>query len=302
MEFEDNVALDIDSTALDGFADSWTGQRFTFDAPVFTHFSATSGTPFGKTRIDIDGSNFGAIDSSPTMMVGDTSCVRTVWQATSSFTCYSPQGEGKELPMVLTVSSLLSTAATTYTYWESPRIETHASPANGPSSGMQLITVIGLGFGDVDLTASLSLGKSSCATASWTSWTTVLCTTAAGVGADQDISLTSASLELFDINNKTLSRFTYDAPVFSQIPISNFASTAGVSVTIIGTGFGPGDAEGLRMKLGTTACATTVWVSQTSITCALSSGIGAVPVLAVEFTAEHTFNDVNGSGIFGTMS
>ena len=72
--------------------------------------------------------------------------------------------------------------------------------------------------------------------------------------------------QLSSVVGTVTSTFSYDAPVISDTPQDNLASTAGVSITLQGTNFGLKTAT-MSARLGGSACATVSFVSTTSLGC-----------------------------------
>ena len=67
------------------------------------------------TQITLLGANFGSADYSLGVTVGSTSCAG-IWVADSSFACTVTRGSGAGLEVVMTKSTEVSTAASTFSY------------------------------------------------------------------------------------------------------------------------------------------------------------------------------------------
>ena len=89
------------------------------------------------------------------------------------------------------------------------------------------------------------------------------------------------------------------APVVSFVTRPNAVVTAGLSTTVSGTGFGYADTT-TTSGIGKTICATTAWVSTSSVACYLGSGSGpeneaTVTSMAIVGTQTSAFS-YDGSG------
>ena len=76
---------------------------------------------------------------------------------------------------------------------------------NGVTSGGYSVTVSGLSFGSLDVTPSMRLGTTLCATSAWASSSSVRCLLVEGAGTMQDVDMTVAGV----IGTRT-SIFSYD--------------------------------------------------------------------------------------------
>ena len=85
--------------------------------------------------------------------------------------CSTPAGSDSNLPFSVAISQLTGTGASSYSFWSVPEEGTRINPVNGPSSTL-MMTVLGVNFGDVDLTATVQVAATVCQTTSWSSWTT----------------------------------------------------------------------------------------------------------------------------------
>jgi hypothetical protein len=64
------------------------------------------------------------------------------------------------------------------------------SELNAATSAGHSATVSGMSFGSLDVTPSIRLGLTSCATTAWVSSSTVVCVLAAGYGPQKDLAVT----------------------------------------------------------------------------------------------------------------
>jgi hypothetical protein len=262
---------------------------FSYDAPVLSGYSLNSNTQAtAGTVVTVRGINFASVDMSLSASVGQEQyCITTSWTTTSSLTCKVPDAAGVNLPYVLLVDKQKGCGATVFSY-DAPAV-TYMNPSNGASSGASVLTVTGLNFASTDVTPMATVGATSCLTTTWTTSTVVTCAVGAG-GDGKDL---ATMLVLNGAVGTLLGSYTFDAPVITGTGsgTSNAPVTAGTTVTIAGANFAGTDKSG-TVKIGKTACTQSVWVSQTSLTCAIPPGS---PVEGA--TASMEINDVAGTGL-----
>ena len=70
---------------------------------------------------------------------------------------------------------------------------TFARDANGPTTGGSTLTLSGTNFAPIDTSPSMSIGATQCATSSWTSTTSIVCTLPAGTGRLSNVTSCVAS-------------------------------------------------------------------------------------------------------------
>ena len=64
---------------------------------------------------------------------------------------------------------------------------------NGPASGGATVTLAGMNFAPVDVSATVKVGFSVCATTSWSSVTILSCTIHSGYGQEHDVAVTMSA-------------------------------------------------------------------------------------------------------------
>ena len=75
--------------------------------------------------------------------------------------------------------------------------------------------------------------------------------------------------------------YTFDAPVISMIALTNAAVTDGTRVTVSGSDFGAVSYTPTA-RVGKTRCATTSWLSATTLSCVVAAGTGNTLMAAVD--------------------
>ena len=152
--------------------------------------------------------SFAFTDSTPSGRLGTAACSTTSWSSSTSVFCTGSVAD----PLVVTLGGVVGTATLSFTHdgrlqhsqscchyisvilpvlVPAPMISFSASE-NTAASGGGLVTVSGLGFRLTDLTPTAGLASRSCATASWSSRSSVACSAPAGVGAVLEIAMTAS--------------------------------------------------------------------------------------------------------------
>lgn len=255
---------------------------FSFDSPVFTagvaQYQNTAAT--AGNMVTLQGTNFGNVDLTSTVSIGETACSTTVWTTQTTVICTASPGTGAR-SLKAAVHSLIGTGYMAFTY--DTAVISHAESGNSPSSGAAVLTVSGLNFAAMDNTHSVNLGSFPCATVSWTSSTGLTCPSSTGNGAGL------ATAVLHDLFGTSPSVFTYDSPVMTVASPSNTPTTGAGDVTVYGLNFGMTDRTP-SVHLGATVCMTTVWTADSSVKCVPAFGTGGKNAIAAIVT-----------GVIGTM-
>lgn len=238
--------------------------RFTYDAPAITQTAYLSAPNVGGISVTLNGFKFGGLDYTATTRLGFTVCGTTSWTSASTVSCLSPEGAGQALSLVMTLASLLGTQAHAYTY-AAPEV-TDSLGVNGAVTGASMVTLHGQNFGNADTSPTVRLGSSVCSTSQWVSYTAITCITDYGSGAALAAAVTVAK----QVGTR-ITAFSYDNPVVTSVTRMNGAVSGGTSVTVLGSNFGMENFTP-SLSLGSSACATSIWSTNTMVTCAVVAG------------------------------
>jgi hypothetical protein len=176
--------------------------------------------------------------------------------------------------------------------FDSPVITFHEN-WNGPTSGAFSVTIIGMGLGSADFTSSAKLGPSLCATTSWNSLTSLSCLVSTP-GGGHGLRLIVTTAEYTGTSDRS---FSYDGLVLTGQAPPNSPPTAGLSVTLLGSGFDTADHTPSSYVMGAT-CSTTSWTAATIMMCFLRGHAIPLPasafiqVLASTGTSAFTFDPI----------
>ena len=158
-------------------------QTYTFDAPLLTNIALPNAMQTTGQFATISGINFGNLDATPEAYTVTAACATTTWSTATSVNCVSPVGTGVG---AVTLALGYTNAGTNKYYgtqllafsFDAP-VASFAASYNGPKTGGESVSIIGLNFASIDPTPSASLELSAqCSSTSWTSATTVACAAA----------------------------------------------------------------------------------------------------------------------------
>jgi hypothetical protein len=199
--------------------------------PVITSWSIPSNLKptSGGVLLTIFGTSFTATLAQNVVTVGGKSCPVT-YSSITEIRCTFPVGQGKSQAIVVAVNSLSGTASSID--YDAPQLF-KISPSSGPSSGGYNVTLFGTNFGTNPSTSPTiaQIGTFVC-DVKWQNHTVIICTTRAGSGVSNLVTVT--------VTSQTSAQsviFTYYAPTLTQVIPANGPTDGGTTIALIGTGF-----------------------------------------------------------------
>jgi hypothetical protein len=193
-------------------------------APTVTAVGPSVGTSTGGTSITITGTGFTGATG---VTVGGAACTPFTVVSDTSITCTTPAGAAGTASVVVTTPDGSNAANTLYTY-ASINV-TAISPATGPTSGGQSVTITGWGF-----TGALRayIGGVRCRNPfTVVSDTQIVCNTGANAAGVASVVVTDSN----GVNTGPNTLYTYAAlPLINSISPSSGPTTGGTQVTILG--------------------------------------------------------------------
>jgi hypothetical protein len=249
-----------------------TDEVFTYDAPTVTaHYPPNAPLSAGAT-VTVQGFNFGYSDLSPTLKLASSSCTSADWISDTAILCGVPAGAGTGFTTSVLFTGQ-SGSGLGFTF-DAP-VLTALSLANTPTSAGSTTTVWGTNFGISNLNPDVNVAGVSCSKSEWISTTAAICTPGAGSGKDLTVGLVARQLA-----GSLATVFSYDAPAVTQVYLGN-GPTAGASVaTVLGTNFGAAGAP-VAASIGANGCASSSFITTTSLVCITSTGMGIQKAVAV---------------------
>lgn len=237
-------------------------RQFTFDAPAVSSAVSNTATS-GAVSVTISGLNFGSWSVTPTLSIGGSKCTTTQWTSATTLACGST-GYGSSVRVGVTLSTVVGTVLNIFTF-DAP-VVSGPLQMNGPpkvvaSPNDLYITVTGANFASVDPTFTATLSNTICSTSIWTTASSVRCALAGGMGTGHRVTISVGAV----VGTKH-QWFTFDAPIITKMLPPNIGTIFTGSVTITGTNFGQSDTTPTG-AFGATMCSTTVWSTDTSVSC-----------------------------------
>jgi hypothetical protein len=251
-------------------------KAFTFDSPAVTVSNAKNSPTTGGAVATILGQNFGMVDYSPAVSIGDTACVTLSWVTVTTLSCAVHDGVVLSGSIRVAVDSLSGTQVGVFSY-NAPVVTGFGSLANSPTSGGATTTLAGVSFGPFDSTPTVVVGSTLCNTRQWISDSSVRCNVAAGSGTGFTTAL------ILNTQSETEIGFTYDAPVVSKVTLANVPTSSGISVTVNGLNFGQSDLKP-NVAVLNWSCSQSKWISSTTVACVPLVGAGSALVIEVQVT------------------
>jgi len=145
-----------------------------------------------------------------------------------------------------------------------------SAPGNGPTAGGTTISVVGEAFGTIAECGIFAYVGQTQAPTTWLSPVQLVARTPPGV--DQGLNVTVQIDKLVSQPTK-FARFTYDAPTVWRAYLPNTPATGGKLVRVSGNNIGTADYTP-RVRIGGTACETTLWVNNNEVLCQTPGGFG----------------------------
>lgn len=236
--------------------------RFSYDAPNITSFDQENMPTTGGKAVTLTGTDFGTSSYSVRGRFGGTAAAATDWFSDSSVTCSSAPGMGPSHTVALTVGRSVCTATGAATF-DQPSFSS-AVAANAPTSGSRVSFVVGANYGSWSFTQRARLGGTACMSTSWVSTSSLVCKISTGAGTKKAVAVTVSGLL-----GTGAAAMSYDSAVALS---AHNVPLAGISViNVTGGAFGWYDSS-IRARIGQTACPSTSWLSDTSITLGVPRG------------------------------
>ena len=221
--------------------------------------------------IDVIGKSIN-FDTSVGVRMGNTICEETVWNSGTSVVCHVAAGCAFVSRLIVSAGVRPGSTSTGFTYF---RLITSMDAPNGKVTGGLSLTLTGRGFGKADYTPLIRMAESACDSNGWVSDSTVRCKVPASIQRPERMTLTLGPY---------CPPGNQEACEEKWVPIileTTNAPTSGHAIlTIAGLAFQPDDPtpQGL---IGMTPCEVTMWISDTSLNCQVSSGAGLGKALVV---------------------
>lgn len=282
-----DVSVDISLESATAAA-LFTFDRLTISAvkpanlpPNIQSFVTVFGSNFGSNRFSRLGGN-GTVEGSCIMA---ESSGALLWVSDSSAVCsLGPErGPTDYLKVELGRRAAVVTPAQGGPVFDAPSI-TDILQNDVPTVGGHAVVLLGTNFGEAAAADfRITVGNTLCLSAAWFSDTAVECRTPAGTGH------VPVAASRWGLTGEGSTLLEYQAPVVghavganvSYLVQTNGPTIGGVVMTVLGSGFGPSDAENQTVLIGSTATHCSAWTSDSSLGCLLRPGTGQAHALSV---------------------
>ena len=210
------------------------------------------------TSVSIYGTGFGQFSSSIACRIGQSANMYSVWRSDTSIAALVASGSGTSHRLMITAGVKSSTGAKIVSY-DGPRLLKVSNFAVQP----QGILMVGGGLSGLDATTASRLGHTVADKTRWTSDSAVTCYVEQHVGASRLVSVTvglttGSCTESFSFASTSMQAF------------GNLASKSVLNLS--GGSTWKHGSYSTSIKLGSTACAATIWSSTTNIMCRSARG------------------------------
>lgn len=235
---EGDAAVRVAVGSTDAIYPSNTGDvSFRYDAPVVTSINPTSGRSGGGETLTVVGTNFGLTGA--VYFYIDGSYVPCVTQGVVTHTqilCTTPSGVGTAIPVQVLVAGTYSADHASSRWSYNPPYVTSVTPANGPTKGGTVLSIIGTSFSP---SAVVEINGVVCppTSSSDVTYTSIKCTSPAGSGTNLFVKVTASSLSNTALTNPE-ARFSYNAPAVTGMTPAAGETDGSTFLTITGTNFG----------------------------------------------------------------
>ena len=257
--------------------------QYFVDPPKVAYATPLNGPAIGTTLVQIFGKFFGEKEPevcTRTVFLGSTGIDsddgRVQWASSSSIKAFTAPGVGccHNITVLLLGMESEVNGLARFTY--DAAFVTGIRLANAAATGEAMLTVVGGSFGAIDYTPRSRVGGTACTSTSWHSDSSLECTVPSGNndGDDLDMGILVTVSNQIMRPGATLTRgFTYDEPVMSVIAPANAMVEGGRNITVFGSAIAPTFDPSPESRTGGTASENTIWLSESSIQCRVSTGV-----------------------------
>jgi hypothetical protein len=254
-------------------------QLLSYDAAIISFASPSNVASSGHSQVALSGLSFGQANCTVAAELGRVGSLTVSWTSATSLLLTPAYSDLIRSSAVVTLSALISSSYRLVSF-DAPVVSN--APLNIHPGIEVPLTLVGLNFGERDLTPSSVLSGLLCKTTAWTATSSVIC-----ISSVAEPSAGQVDLQMYvaaDSNRGIYTRsamWTFDAPVLSWHAAWNGPTLGGPWVTVFGLHFGPA----MRVSIGHSACLTASWTSLSSARCSVGVGTGADRVVSGSLVA-----------------
>eukprot|EP00960_Hanusia_phi_P019256 568376-Hanusia_phi.AAC.1 len=220
----------------------------------------------GQHKVTLDGNNFGMVDLTPKVRVGDTSCEFTAWLSSTQLICGIPSKHGVEViaDVIISIGPYRVGSRSKAFTFDGPSVsDIHVMKVNATQKTSEWFTIMGMNFLLYDSSPAARTGGTACETTVWYSTSSMSSKNAAGNQDHLPVHMTvdySSSVSTLSLS------FSFDHPEISSAGVFANALQAGsISLSLWGSDFGIAQMS-ISARNGGTNSESTRWHSYTSVT------------------------------------
>ena len=222
----------------------------------------------GAATFTVTGLGFGIDGDCPAIHNGFTQATSSLWISDSTCNCKLASGISGTRRNSLTAGKSIGSMSESLSL--SASILSSVVSFNSVATGSIMATLQGSGLGLTSQSATTRAGLSTCEFTVWRSDSSVSCFS---------ISVSKSSRSLVSTSGEQLGTFTaslsVDLPVITTAKPGNFATRPSVILTIYGENMAGSFDVSPKVSLHFTLCESSVWISDTSLSTKVHSGISA---------------------------
>ena len=249
----------------------------THDAPALLFGAKVNLAGTGPQVVTVTGSNLGCVFTSTiNVRIGATATESTMWLSNTATVGKRAVGIATTRGMTLTIGERPGGCQTQALSYSTP-CASGVEVANVGVTGSGLLTVWGADFGLLGgISPSVRILGSACEQTIWSAYSSVVCRAPGGEGWTGTTTVSAGRR-----SGTRTAVVTYDVSAGSSARRANVAATGASAVEVLaGRAFGA-TLSSAAGRVGRSACETTRWVSDTSMTLLTSSGIRGSKTVAL---------------------
>ena len=242
---------------------------FTYDSPIMNSVSLKNGPTTGNFLMMVFGSKFGPADTTPKILFGPSRFEQTItyysqWTSDTSIQSKIRPGFGISMGFFLSVDLTQSDILDVFSF-DSPVLSS-ADRMSGHTTGAHIVSLYGLQLGTFESKLQFKISSTAAGFTQWISDSSSFCKIELGTSRSLGIVVSVAR------NVKSLSlAFSYLSSAVSELARSNGPASGSSVILVSGSEFAL-RSYSPKMRLGTTACEFSQWISDSSLRSTSAAG------------------------------
>jgi hypothetical protein len=218
----------------------------------------------GSASVTLHGMGLGLAGGTAKSRVGNSMCEATGWESETSLRCLAG-GVGGTKRAVLSVGQ--RTGSVSRAWSVDAAAVSVIRGGNKAGTGSAWVTVHGAGLGLESSTGKVRMGHTGCQASVWQSDTALTCRMAHGAMGTRRVAMTAGGR-----GGSVSHMLSFDLSILSSIKNVNRGTGGSFSITVHGADIGIVILT-RKLRVGITMCEATKWLSETTTSCRVGSGI-----------------------------